>query len=502
MSSSRDYDGEFLKQDEISAVAWTIHAATVVFVSRYFAILSAPGMPMTDKAYLHVSEYSAQHIDSLTEHIAVGYVLEIMLLFFNKERGSWESSVRGVALQRALVEQDSLCSSVRLKVKKISPSGIYLGNEDLYARISKEESAELIANGIGTYDSYLDAKLIRYDPVSRGYLATCGAIENVSEGSIISATISYLELDSSYKNHTESIVWIVHLRTSNGLILRSKLWKIALPQYRFHEGITVESRIIRRSTSKWFYWVDIVGPRDLKAGFDECLRPGEVRKVTIYTVVDYGAFFCISDGREEFIHRSSIIPDSIPALRSYLSPGDIVEVRVREPREKEREFGFDFLRIIERRDQSEASSGRSVLFDLEAIKVKGSVGGYYRSPRFKQEVVERFQHKCVFCGVVQSIRRIASAAEAAHIIPRSARGADSIRNALCLCRLHHWAFDWGLISISDEGTVIVSDEIGIDDGGISASLMSMCGAKIFWPNDMPLPIKALAWHRRNVLLGS
>lgn len=498
MNSSDDYDEEFMKRNEISAAAWTIRTATVIFVSRYFAILSIPGAPMSDKAYLHISEYSAQHIDSLAEHISIGYILDILLLSFNKKMTSWDSSVRGVSLQIKLINEISFSSHIQLKVKSISPSGIYLENEYLHARIAKEESMELIANGIGTYESHINVKLIRYDPVSRGYLATSGAIEKIPEDSIISATISYLELESSQKK----IVWIAHLKTSNGLIFRSKLWKIALPQYRFYDGINVEVKIIRPSTSKWFYWVDIVGPRDTKTNFNEQPRLGEVRNGTVYSVEDYGAFFCISDNRDDFIHRSLIIPDSIPALRGHLSPGDVIEVRVREPRGKEREFGFDFLRVVERREQSEASSARSVLFDLEAIKVKGSIGGYYRSPKFKREVVERFQHKCVFCGIVQSIRGIASAAEAAHIIPRSARGADSIENALCLCRLHHWAFDWGLISISNEGTVIVSDEIRIEDEGISASLISISGVKIFFPNNIKIPMEALAWHRRNVLLGS
>ncbi len=40
--------------------------------------------------------------------------------------------------------------------------------------------------------------------------------------------------------------------------------------------------------------------------------------------------------------------------------------------------------------------------------------------------------------------------DAAHILPWADYDLDHVSNGLCLCRLHHWAFDEGLIVITCE----------------------------------------------------
>lgn len=41
--------------------------------------------------------------------------------------------------------------------------------------------------------------------------------------------------------------------------------------------------------------------------------------------------------------------------------------------------------------------------------------------------------------------------------PKSENGSDDVRNGVALCKLHHWAFDTGWFSISDEYRVIVQE---------------------------------------------
>ena len=50
--------------------------------------------------------------------------------------------------------------------------------------------------------------------------------------------------------------------------------------------------------------------------------------------------------------------------------------------------------------------------------------------------------------------------EAAHIYPKSEGGSDDVRNGLALCKFHHWAFDNGWISITDEHEILVREEPG------------------------------------------
>jgi hypothetical protein len=48
-----------------------------------------------------------------------------------------------------------------------------------------------------------------------------------------------------------------------------------------------------------------------------------------------------------------------------------------------------------------------------------------------------------------------SAVDAAHIIPFSESYDDGIGNGLALCKLHHWAFDAGLLSLTDRHRLLI-----------------------------------------------
>ena len=49
--------------------------------------------------------------------------------------------------------------------------------------------------------------------------------------------------------------------------------------------------------------------------------------------------------------------------------------------------------------------------------------------------------------------------EAAHIYPVEKNGTDDLRNGIALCKLHHWAFDGGLFSISDALRILIKADI-------------------------------------------
>ena len=83
-----------------------------------------------------------------------------------------------------------------------------------------------------------------------------------------------------------------------------------------------------------------------------------------------------------------------------------------------------------------------------------------RSSNFRDQIVEAYDGTCAVCG-----QRIMDAnsgdyfeIEAAHIFPVSGvevddateGGPDTIKNGFALCRTHHWAFDNGWFTISDD----------------------------------------------------
>ena len=63
---------------------------------------------------------------------------------------------------------------------------------------------------------------------------------------------------------------------------------------------------------------------------------------------------------------------------------------------------------------------------------------------FRSAVMEAYGSSCMFCGLeLPSLpnRKIGAGCEAAHILPYSEFDNDEVPNGLCLCRIHHWAFD-------------------------------------------------------------
>jgi hypothetical protein len=62
---------------------------------------------------------------------------------------------------------------------------------------------------------------------------------------------------------------------------------------------------------------------------------------------------------------------------------------------------------------------------------------------FRKAVMDRYGAHCAFCRIGHE-----ALLDAAHIVPWNRMGADHPENALVLCKLHHFAFDEGLVYIN------------------------------------------------------
>jgi hypothetical protein len=73
--------------------------------------------------------------------------------------------------------------------------------------------------------------------------------------------------------------------------------------------------------------------------------------------------------------------------------------------------------------------------------------------RFRRKVQQAYRSTCIVCGIrLPSIGPGSSpGVDAAHILPYAEYDLDDVRNGLCLCKLHHWAFDEALIHIRWNG---------------------------------------------------
>jgi putative restriction endonuclease len=72
------------------------------------------------------------------------------------------------------------------------------------------------------------------------------------------------------------------------------------------------------------------------------------------------------------------------------------------------------------------------------------------SARFRRRVRDAYNSACVVCGLRLPATEFNRnpGVDAAHILPWSEYDLDEVSNGICACKLHHWAFDEGLIRIA------------------------------------------------------
>ena len=122
-----------------------------------------------------------------------------------------------------------------------------------------------------------------------------------------------------------------------------------------------------------------------------------------------------------------------------------------------------------------------------------------RAAGFRQAIMRIYDYTCAVCQLYVLTLDGESITEAAHIIPFKVSGNDDIRNGISLCKLHHWAFDSGLISLSRNYEVIVS-ELMSERGPTEWLLITLRGKSIWLPKDEEhYPAQdALTWHREEI----
>ena len=104
-----------------------------------------------------------------------------------------------------------------------------------------------------------------------------------------------------------------------------------------------------------------------------------------------------------------------------------------------------------------------------------------RGQIFKVVIPQIYDHTCAISRMrLNSIDKNVSLVDACHIIPFSESHDDSIGNGIALCPNLHRAFDRGLISISDNYSVLVSPDFAEDTRSVF-SLSQFSGQRIKLP---------------------
>lgn len=122
-----------------------------------------------------------------------------------------------------------------------------------------------------------------------------------------------------------------------------------------------------------------------------------------------------------------------------------------------------------------------------------------RDQGFRRVIVTIYEHRCAFCGVRILTADGHTAIEAAHIIPWHVSHNDDPRNGLALCRLCHWSFDEGLVTLTPSYQIKLSPQLAAPDN-IPGHLFAFGKRPFLGPNDQSLwPFtESITWHQQTL----
>jgi putative restriction endonuclease len=129
-------------------------------------------------------------------------------------------------------------------------------------------------------------------------------------------------------------------------------------------------------------------------------------------------------------------------------------------------------------DLEQKSHSPVVMEPIELYKYKPAA----RDQGFRRVVVTTYDHRCAICGVRIITPEGHTVVDAAHVIPWSKTRNDDIRNGMALCKLCHWAFDKGMVGVSDKYDVLTSRQISLNPN-VPGVLLTLAGRGIFPPAD-------------------
>jgi hypothetical protein len=169
---------------------------------------------------------------------------------------------------------------------------------------------------------------------------------------------------------------------------------------------------------------------------------------------------------------------------------------------------FEVQKEIKRLTETERPENYNPL-DLQKKKKTLTKASNIRSRSFRHAVIESYDCRCCVCGLkIQTPDFMMWEVEAAHIVPHGSNGRDDVWNGIALCKFHHWAFDTGWFSLSDDCKIVVSSrlqKLPINFGKVGDydffrntlhqdKLILLPKNSVLYPHP-----RSLGWHRQHIL---
>lgn len=119
---------------------------------------------------------------------------------------------------------------------------------------------------------------------------------------------------------------------------------------------------------------------------------------------------------------------------------------------------------------------------------------------FRRAVLASYRGRCCMSGLSDSRLLVAS-----HIVPWSKDKTNRLNpsNGLCLSALHDKTFDKGLITLTDDFEIIVSNELKKrNENFVKEVLLPLKGRKIESPERFMPQMEFIAWHRNTLFVDN
>ena len=167
----------------------------------------------------------------------------------------------------------------------------------------------------------------------------------------------------------------------------------------------------------------------------------KLRRLVAYAIMDEVLFVLLTNSQHREIIRQTIINCYLTDIKNEIE--DLIQEQRRFTEQQIEEYEQLLLSEVEHPFSPQRST-RSTQLDTPA-----------RSRCFRRLIMKLYDYTCAVCRLRVVTTDGESATDAAHIIPFSESYNDDVRNGISLCKLHHWAFDTGLIYLSETYRVVV-----------------------------------------------
>jgi putative restriction endonuclease len=118
-----------------------------------------------------------------------------------------------------------------------------------------------------------------------------------------------------------------------------------------------------------------------------------------------------------------------------------------------------------------------------------------RDQGFRKAIVTLYDHRCALCGIKMRTPEGRTVVDAAHIKPWSESHNDHPTNGMALCKICHWSFDEGLMTVNNQYHVKISPDV-MRDHNLPGHIMTLSDRPMFRPHESKYwpDLESFQWH--------